>query len=561
MKRILALLIVLLLPAPALAIDIEAIAPAAQYSPRMLLTDTLYSSVTSQQMNIHWDQLVFGLELEYPLRFQVENANGYGRSLDAAFRMTHAAGDTGLTETLTFRAYNLNGLEQFSQSTILKTPKQDDSTGINTDQYLFIGDSITVAETYLTVFDSLMTVAGDALDLIGTEGSDPPLHEGTNGKTFIWYAGSSSPFWKTDKIDFQAYVTDNSLNEPDYILINLGVNDTSIDNTIAEMIAAADTVVTAALDADTGYPNAEFVFMLQAPGSSRRAFGNTYGSDGTTDGGFFDYVEWRERMRELNEQIIRRYDAGAWAANVSVCPANLWLDPIYSYPVSAAGDTVRSQFDPRAVTVSINYLHPNGIGHQQMAQAVHGHVTARKNTPVNVFDASVGFDSAAWSGNAANTTVTGSKADPWGGTTAEEIATDGAAAFASENHTDMILSENSYVVSGWISGISGQDNTATIRLLDETDSVVHSLTLDITSGGTITFSAEVATSEYAIYDIGAADGWHRFWFSVDTSGDVGDNFRTMIFPWDGSTTSGDGCELVGMQLEPGTAPGDHLVMP
>jgi lysophospholipase L1-like esterase len=100
-----------------------------------------------------------------------------------------------------------------------------------TKNILMIGDSLMVSGcgNYHTQIDSILDSC--AFTFIGTKGTTTK-HEGIAGYTWGMFANNSgsptfpSPFFKAGVLDIAAYFTDNSLADPDYVYIMLGVNDT-----------------------------------------------------------------------------------------------------------------------------------------------------------------------------------------------------------------------------------------------------------------------------------------------------------------------------------------------
>lgn len=98
---------------------------------------------------------------------------------------------------------------------------------------LVIGDS-TVAQNYMTQY-MLDTFAdkGKTLTLLGTRGTSPNSHEGRSGWSAYQYCtaaasgGVSNPFYNpsTEKFDFSYYMSEQGYSAPDFVVIQLGIND------------------------------------------------------------------------------------------------------------------------------------------------------------------------------------------------------------------------------------------------------------------------------------------------------------------------------------------------
>ena len=95
---------------------------------------------------------------------------------------------------------------------------------------LFIGDSITQNLSYLTPLKTLSDNGDYNLTFLGTLGTTIK-HEGRQGWAAYNYAndasalGATNAFWDGEKFNFAWYISQNSIEEPDFVFINLGTND------------------------------------------------------------------------------------------------------------------------------------------------------------------------------------------------------------------------------------------------------------------------------------------------------------------------------------------------
>lgn len=95
---------------------------------------------------------------------------------------------------------------------------------------LFIGDSITENLSYLNPLKTLSDNGSYNLTFLGTQGSTIK-HEGRGGWAAYNYThdatalGKSNAFWDGEKFNFAWYISQNNIDAPDYVFINLGTND------------------------------------------------------------------------------------------------------------------------------------------------------------------------------------------------------------------------------------------------------------------------------------------------------------------------------------------------
>lgn len=113
-----------------------------------------------------------------------------------------------------------------------------------TKNVLFIGDSLTANGKYINKLGALLN--GDDLNInfLGTQGTEPYNHEGRNGWRAYTYVtcetgsddiatlSGTNPFYNPteNEFDFDYYITNNNISEPDYVFICLGTNDISRGN-------------------------------------------------------------------------------------------------------------------------------------------------------------------------------------------------------------------------------------------------------------------------------------------------------------------------------------------
>lgn len=122
---------------------------------------------------------------------------------------------------------------------------------------LVIGDS-TVAQNYMTAdMISDFSAKNKALTLIGTQGTGANKHEGRSGWSAYRYCttAENNPFYNTGtgKFDFSYYMTNQGYSAPDFVVIQLGINDlynadfatadTTIENTANYILEMVDSIL------------------------------------------------------------------------------------------------------------------------------------------------------------------------------------------------------------------------------------------------------------------------------------------------------------------------------
>ena len=200
---------------------------SGRYNPQFTATDTIYVA-RGTEFNLHFDQYSFDLFGNIPAVFYALGDSG--RTTGYGYRFTPTSDATSVAFDLVTTAYDCNGNGIGSDTVTIKVPP--DSVGVNTANYLIIGDSLTDDSDnsrWVVALDSLLTAAGDAPDFTGTQGPEGSNGEGYSGWSYESFAktnGGLNPFWDTDHVNFQSYITSNSFKTPDYVVIMLGANDT-----------------------------------------------------------------------------------------------------------------------------------------------------------------------------------------------------------------------------------------------------------------------------------------------------------------------------------------------
>ncbi len=191
----------------------------------MILAPKLYALI-GQELNIYFDNIVNGKDTDYD--FDVSCS--IGSQLDYCYRVIP---DKTGTYPITIKAYK-NGKEVASVSSKIIVTNSQVGKGINKD-ILIIGDS-TTASGICT--QKLLDDFGpnDPMDitLLGSKGVLPNLNEGISGWKINDYFNSPgrdnkiNAFWNNEskEFDFSYYMSSQGYKNVDYVILNLGINDT-----------------------------------------------------------------------------------------------------------------------------------------------------------------------------------------------------------------------------------------------------------------------------------------------------------------------------------------------
>lgn len=189
-------------------------------------------------------------------------------------------------------------------STVLKIA---DTTISRRKTLLAIGDSRTSATGKWV--DYLKTLAGDSLIMLGTQGVAPNWNEGYSGKTYQWMCSdTASPFSPSGYLDFDGYLTTNSFDTLDYVVIRLGTNDV-FRSTLAELAAdvttALDYVDSLIIAIHSANANTQVGICLETPPAKNSLFIVSYPNESDPSRAEYEY-----NIHYFNEQLKARYGYG-----------------------------------------------------------------------------------------------------------------------------------------------------------------------------------------------------------------------------------------------------------
>lgn len=229
-----------------------------------------------------------------------------------------------------------------------------------------IGDSTTangvVAEEISALFaaDSYMDI-----ELIGTKGTAPALHEGISGWRLSQFAGNLSPFWDGSAINFAWYISHNSLSGCTLAIINLGINDVfnytddaTLESAIGTMLADLETLISSMQAYNASIKIG--IALTTPPSRYQDAFGNSYGAEQTRRRFKRNLAIWWKR---LYLQVRNR-------TNIIIVPYNACLDTINNMQYGSAVP-VNSRNTGVTITKQNNGVHPASSGYYQVADALY----------------------------------------------------------------------------------------------------------------------------------------------------------------------------------------------
>ena len=219
---------------------------------------------------------------------------------------------------------------------------------------IFIGDSFiangNITSELVRLFDNdVMNV-----ELLGTRGSGTNKHEGRSGWSSYDYVATSSfnnftnGFLNNGIFDFGYYINQNSIDVPDYVFIQVGINDiwrpmngtTTIQNlqTMINSIKAFNSNIKVG------------IALVCPPYLGEYGVNNKYN---------------HLKRIKLNETIIDAF-SNKESENVFIVPINVNLDTIYNFTI---GTTVINSRNSNAINNCTDTTHPANSGYYQIADS------------------------------------------------------------------------------------------------------------------------------------------------------------------------------------------------
>ena len=288
------------------------------------LPSDLYAVIGSE-LNIYFDNLINKNASDYKINVDCT----VGQQLERCYRLVPAEeGDFPFSIT-----YERNGVTESKSSTIHVIDA--DTTTERTVKVLVIGDSTTNGGVAVHKLMDDATGKRIEVSFIGTRGDAPYLHEGRSGWTAYNYVNVqtdgtyTNAFYNpsTNKFDFAYYLSNNNIDDPDLVIINLGINDvfnptndTDLSTAISTYLACIedmiDSIQSAVSTAKIG------IAITIPPNYSQDAFGKAYGCGQTR-------ARYKVNNNELGRSIINTF-TDRTSENVYIIPININLDTKYN---------------------------------------------------------------------------------------------------------------------------------------------------------------------------------------------------------------------------------------
>ena len=335
---------------------------------KLILADNFYAT-TGVEVNIYFDNIIKGNASNYIFDiYTTANASKHQQERFTIYPTT--AGTYTVKIDLYSSLYVLLDTKTIS---LIVTNKTTAKSG--TYKALVIGDSLIDFGFITQELVAMQTAdAVTKINLIGTRGTSPNLHEGRGGWKVEHYARSNalSPFLFSGVFNFSTYMTNNGFSSVDYVMFHLGINDIMGETTLLGVHAKMRQAI---IDYKTMFDSIKlfnpsvkiFLLLPPPPSSSQDSFGANY-STGR------DRISQKRAILEWNKLIID-YFKNTFYSNIYVIPTMNVLDTVNNVQKDSA-IAVNSRNSTTTIARQNNGVHPAESGYYQMTDEIFSAIKA-----------------------------------------------------------------------------------------------------------------------------------------------------------------------------------------
>ncbi len=332
------------------------------------LPDKIYA-VSGLECNIYFENLTENWE-DYA--WDVDCSKG--KQLARCYRITPTDADAG-TYSLTVTMASKSNLSATQSKTVSLIVKASSAGSGESKKIIILGDSTTNNGYAVTKLNEYFANDVMSITTLGTRGTAPNNHEGRSGWRFSSYfnppnakdiaAGVENPWYNpsTQTFDASYYFSQTGIAKPDWLFINLGINDmfsftsdSTLETRIAECITLCDGMITSI---KTASPNTKIgICYTIPPNHSQDAFGKAYACEQNRDRYKHNNAMWVNAM-------IAEYD-GRESEDIYTVPLHTCLDTVYNMGLEANAVNSRNSTTYQS-PIANGGVHPSNEGYWQIA--------------------------------------------------------------------------------------------------------------------------------------------------------------------------------------------------
>lgn len=308
-------------------------------------------AVKEFETNIFWDNILLNTNIKSVARIDIANSIG-GRNnvMEDRWRIYLPSNTTDITQT--FNIY-FNDTKNISKAIKADIKVLDKNIGSGqTRKIIFIGDSLTDNNVYEPELLNLFKNDVMNIELLGSRGNTPNLHEGRAGWTTKHYCTQSSfnnrtnAFWNpsTSKFDFSYYMNNQNYANVDYVFINMGTNDMANSNT--ETLG----YFTEMLNSIKAFNSNIVVFIGLCPPLSSRS----------------DNYKYKNKRIELMQMLLDKFDKRQ-NERILINPLVLNIDALNGFPTNLITGNRHNE----ELKVLTDNTHPTNSEYFKMADTIY----------------------------------------------------------------------------------------------------------------------------------------------------------------------------------------------
>ena len=304
--------------------------------------------VSRREIALYLDNIT-SLKLD---NYIIRKVNGTG-DLKSRNRIIYNIETNGWSDKTKLEIYKTNGEKVKDIEIPFKIVGNNANSSVN-KKCLFIGDSF-IANGVITS-ELLNLFSNDVMNvqLLGTKGSGTNKHEGRAGWSSYDYVATSSfnnstnPFLNNGSFDFNYYITQNSIDIPDWVFLQVGINDGWRNMNGTTIVENLQTMINSIKAYNS---NIKIGISLQCP-----PYLGEYGNNN-----LYEHL----RRNKDNENVINAFKDKE-NNNIYIVPINSNLDAVFNFPM---GTTVINSRNSNTIQNCTDETHPANSGYYQISDS------------------------------------------------------------------------------------------------------------------------------------------------------------------------------------------------
>ena len=314
---------------------------------KIIIPPKIYG-VSNKEVALYLDN-ISSLKLD---NYIIRKVRGTG-DLKSRNRIIYNINTTGWADKTNLELYKPNG-DKIKDLEIPFKIVGDSANANVTKKCLFIGDSFIASNNITAELVKLFANDKMNIELLGTKGSGTNKHEGRAGWSSYDYVATSdfnnstNAFLNNGRFDFNYYITQNSIDTPDWVFLQVGINDTWRPMNGTTTIGNLQTIINSIKSFDS---NIKVGIGLVCP-----PYLGEYGLNNS-----YDHL----KRININETIINTFK-NKESDNVFIVPINVNLDCIYNFPMTTT--TINSR-NTETIKKCSDDTHPANSGYYQISDS------------------------------------------------------------------------------------------------------------------------------------------------------------------------------------------------